>query len=235
MTLFLSHRGESDDAPENTIESYELAMARDSDGIELDVRLSSDGRAACFHDETLDRVAGAPLRVADSTLAEMRRHYPVPLLREALATLSPGKIMQIEFKGIPAALEPGRAAIDAWKGERALLSISSFEPETIAAAADVFPDLHRLLLVDQKSIWGRFPAPEELADHVKQFRCTGVSFKAAFEADSRFVDRLRAAGLRVVVWGVSSDELGLAMARAGVDAMTCNHAVALRRRFRESN
>lgn len=76
MTLFLSHRGESDDAPENTMESFRLAMERDSDGIELDVRLSADGKAACFHDETLDRVAGVPLRVADSTLSEMRKYYP---------------------------------------------------------------------------------------------------------------------------------------------------------------
>lgn len=49
--------------------------------------------------------------------------------------------MQIEFKGIPSALEPGRAAIEAWNRDRAQLAISSFEPETIAAAADCFPDL----------------------------------------------------------------------------------------------
>ncbi len=232
MTLFLSHRGESDDAPENTMESFRLAMERDSDGIELDVRLSADGKAACFHDETLDRVAGVPLRVADSTLSEMRKYYPVPLLAEALAVLKPGRHMQIEFKGIPSALEPGRAAIEAWNGDRAQLAISSFEPETIAAAADCFPDLPRLLLLDQCAHFGRFPSPEELSAHVKQFRCTGVSFKADFRADRRFVEALRATGLRVVAWGVSSDELGLAMAESGVDAMTCNHAVALRRLYR---
>lgn len=59
-----------------------------------------------------------------------------------------------------------------------------------------------------------------------------MSFKADFRADRRFVEALRATGLRVVAWGVSSDELGLAMAESGVDAMTCNHAVALRRLYR---
>lgn len=39
--------------------------------------------------------------------------------------------------------------------------------------------------------------------------------------------------MRVVCWGVRSDELGLAMARIGVDAMTCNHAVALRAEYRK--
>ena len=34
--VFLSHRGESDDAPENTMQAYQLAMDRGSDGIELE-------------------------------------------------------------------------------------------------------------------------------------------------------------------------------------------------------
>ena len=33
-TVFLSHRGESDDAPENTMSSFALAAEMDSDGIE---------------------------------------------------------------------------------------------------------------------------------------------------------------------------------------------------------
>ena len=87
MTLFLSHRGESDDAPENTLNAFSLAMERDSDGIELDIRLSADGEVVCVHDETLERVAGAKLAVAEASLAELRKFYPVPRLSEALAVL----------------------------------------------------------------------------------------------------------------------------------------------------
>ena len=52
-------------------------------------------------------------------------------------------------------------------------------------------------------------------------------------ADADLVNELRAAGLRVVGWGVFNDELGLHLARTGVDAMTCNHAVALREKYRK--
>ena len=52
--------------------------------------------------------------------------------------------------------------------------------------------------------------------------------KADMLADKTFVDALREEGLRAVCWGIFTDELGLAMAAAGVDALTCNHAVALR-------
>ena len=233
MTRFLSHRGESDDAPENTLSAYKLAMERDSDGIELDIRLTADGEAACVHDETIERVSGVRLAVSDATLAALRQYHPVPLLSEALAVLKPGKQMQIELKGPWPQLQPVKAVLDRRGGDRKGLALSSFDEETIRAAADVFPELPRLLLTDRTHRFGRFPAPEQVVACLHSLRCTGISFLATAEADAAFVEALHRAGMRVVCWGVRSDELGLAMARIGVDAMTCNHAVALRAEYRK--
>lgn len=233
MTIFLSHRGESDDAPENTLRAFSLAMERDSDGIELDIRLTADGDVVCVHDETLERVAGVKLAVADASLAELRNHYPVPLLSEALALLRPGKHMQIELKGVQPLARPLKQVLEQWGGDRRSLALSSFEEETIRNAAEFFPDLPRLLLVDLKNRFGVFPSAELVMDYLRKLHCTGVSFKATTEADAAFVAALHAEKFRVVSWGVFSDELGLAMAALDVDAMTCNHAVALRRRWRE--
>ncbi len=233
MTRFLSHRGESDDAPENTLSAYKLAMERDSDGIELDIRLTADGEAACVHDETIERVSGVRLAVSDATLAALRQYHPVPLLSEALAVLKPGKQMQIELKGPWPQLQPVKAVLDRRGGDRKGLALSSFDEETIRAAADVFPELPRLLLTDLTRRFGRFPAPEQVVACLHSLRCTGISFLATAEADASFVEALHRAGMRVVCWGVRSDELGLAMARIGVDAMTCNHAVALRAEYRK--
>ena len=233
MTIFLSHRGESDDAPENTLRAFSLAMERDSDGIELDIRLTADGDVVCVHDETLERVAGVKLAVADASLAELRNHYPVPLLSEALALLRPGKHMQIELKGVQPLARPLKQVLEQWGGDRRSLALSSFEEETIRNAAEFFPDLPRLLLVDLKNRFGVFPSAEQVMDYLRKLHCTGVSFKATPEADAAFVAALHAEKFRVDSWGVFSDELGLAMAALGVDAMTCNHAVALRRRWRE--
>ena len=233
MTIFLSHRGESDDAPENTLRAFSLAMERDSDGIELDIRLTADGDVVCVHDETLERVAGVKLAVADASLAELRNHHPVPLLSEALALLRPGKHMQIELKGVQPLARPLKQVLEQWGGDRRSLALSSFEEETIRNAAEFFPDLPRLLLVDLKNRFGVFPSAEQVMDYLRKLHCTGVSFKATTEADAAFVAALHAEKFRVVSWGVFSDELGLAMAALGVDAMTCNHAVALRRWWRE--
>ena len=50
----ISHRGESVDAPENTLPAYKTAVERGF-GFECDVYLSKDGRVFTFHDNTLTR------------------------------------------------------------------------------------------------------------------------------------------------------------------------------------
>lgn len=232
MTLFLSHRGESDDAPENTLEAFKLAMDRDSDGWELDIRLTKDKYVVVVHDADLKRVANADLEIADSTLSELQSAHAVPLFNDVLAALKKGKHCQIELKGTDLNIVNGlKNILDAWDGNRKQLAISSFEEETIKKAAEFFPDLPRLLLLDLKKKFGNFPTAQQTADYMRSLLCTGVSFKADFAADRNFVDELHKLGMRVVCWGVFTDELGIAMAKIGVDAMTCNHAVALRSKY----
>lgn len=234
MTLFLSHRGESDDAPENTLSAFALAMERDSDGIELDIRLTSDGFTVVVHDADLKRVAKNDAVVSATPLEALQAIHPVPLLTDVLALLKPGKHLQIELKGSDLGIVPAlKNILDNWCGDRKQLAISSFEEETIKKAGEYFADLPRVLLTDLAKKFGTFPTAAETAEYMRSLNCTGVSFKADFAADRAFVDALKAENMRVVCWGVFSDELGLAMAEAGVDAMTCNHAVALRQKHRE--
>ena len=155
-------------------------------------------------------------------------------LAEALDLLKPGKHMQIELKGNDKNLLPAlKTVLEQWKGNKAQLALSSFEKETIQSAGVFFPELPRLLLTDLKTEFGSFPSAAQVSESMKSLNCTGVSFKADRSASREFVNQLHANGLRVVCWGVSSDELGIAMAELGVDAMTSNHAVALRRIWRE--
>src|SRR5258708_9370548 len=53
--LIISHRGAMGYAPENTIVSFEEAIRRGADWIELDVQLSQDGEVVVLHDTSVDR------------------------------------------------------------------------------------------------------------------------------------------------------------------------------------
>ena len=71
-TKIWAHRGASGYAPENTLESFELAIEQKADGIELDVQMTKDGELVVIHDETIDRTGNGTGRVQDHTLKELK-------------------------------------------------------------------------------------------------------------------------------------------------------------------
>jgi glycerophosphoryl diester phosphodiesterase len=73
LALIIAHRGASGDAPENTIEAFELAWQRGADGIEFDIHFSSDEMPVVIHDPCLDRTTSSAGRVRDYTAEVLQR------------------------------------------------------------------------------------------------------------------------------------------------------------------
>src|SRR5512139_1857475 len=70
--IIFAHRGASAHAPENTLAAFELALAQQADAIELDVKLSADGRVIVIHDSTVDRTTDGHGKVKDMSLADLK-------------------------------------------------------------------------------------------------------------------------------------------------------------------
>src|SRR6476646_10554366 len=95
----IAHRGESADAPENTMAAFRLAWERKVRAIELDVHLTGDGKLIVVHDADTKRVAGTKRIIKESTLDDLRSldagrwkgarwaGEKMPTLDEALATI----------------------------------------------------------------------------------------------------------------------------------------------------
>src|SRR5436305_5677398 len=82
--LVLAHRGASRRAPENTIEAFRLARELGADGVELDVRRTSDGVLVLSHDPVIE---GFGL-VVEHPFEHLRAERPlVPTLEEAFDAL----------------------------------------------------------------------------------------------------------------------------------------------------
>ncbi len=65
-----AHRGASLIAPENTLESFRLAAG--AGGLELDVHLTSDGRVAVIHDDSVNRTTDGAGLVREMTFREVQ-------------------------------------------------------------------------------------------------------------------------------------------------------------------
>lgn len=91
--VVIAHRG-GEDAAENSLAAIASAAREGADYAELDVRLTADGHVVVFHDRYTGRLSaeGRNLRVADLTLAQLRRMpmtshgmvYYVPTLTQAI-------------------------------------------------------------------------------------------------------------------------------------------------------
>jgi glycerophosphoryl diester phosphodiesterase len=92
LPLLLGHRGAraSKSVPENTLASFDLALAHGCDGFEFDVRLSGCGRSVVCHDPKID---GITVAEAD---AEQLAHLPV--LEDVLQGYSQTAFLDIELK-----------------------------------------------------------------------------------------------------------------------------------------
>lgn len=85
----IGHRGAAGLAPENSIRAIQAAIAAGVDGVEFDVRLSSDGQLFLCHDPTLERTHDVEQHIAQLTAAKIRKIKGVdgdhvPSLEEAL-------------------------------------------------------------------------------------------------------------------------------------------------------
>lgn len=71
--IIYSHRGDSLNAPENTLVSFYYAYLSESDGIETDVRLTKDNIPILIHDKTINRTSNSKLggKVSNYTYKEL--------------------------------------------------------------------------------------------------------------------------------------------------------------------
>lgn len=109
-TQIWAHRGASGYAPENTLPAFQKAIEMESDGVELDVQMTKDGKLVVIHDETVNRVSNGKGWVKDYSLDELRKlkiqgkftgyqSLKIPLLEEVFALLSEtALIVNVELK-----------------------------------------------------------------------------------------------------------------------------------------
>ena len=130
-----AHRGlfGRNEIVENTMPAFEEAESAGF-GIELDVRLSSDGEIVVFHDSTLERLCGRPERVDSLTGSELSwvdikgTYDRIPLFTDVLERIDHRIPLCIELKGEgtgTALCEKIAPLLDSYDG---YYSVESFNP-----------------------------------------------------------------------------------------------------------
>ena len=218
--LNIAHRGASQDAPENTLAAFDLAIEQGADMIETDLHLLRDGAIALYHDDEIGGVAVGALG-----LAELRERLPrAPTLQETLDRCGARIPFNLEIKSPPtgdyAGLEKRVLREIAQRGLLARTLFSSFSDSVLAKLRELEPQARLGTLV-----WVRQPGkPIERASRVG---AEAVHLHVALASETAVSDA-HAAGLRVNVYTVDVPEVQLRLRGYGVDGIFTNAPGKLR-------
>lgn len=95
----IGHRGARGLAPENTLESFGLALKYKVDGIECDVRVTRDGVPILAHDEHVVSEAGDSYEIVKHAYKELKSYQPkLPTLEEAIRFVDARVPLYVELK-----------------------------------------------------------------------------------------------------------------------------------------
>ena len=241
--LIVAHRGASHDAPENTLAAFRLAWQQGADAIEGDYHLTRDGHIVCLHDPDTKRTAGVSLKVAQSTLQELRRlevgswkgpqwkGEHIPLLQEVLAIVPPGKKVFLELKAGPEMLPALREAITHSGLAHTQVVLISFHPQVIAKARNALPELQALVLMDHKKgerpgEWT--PSLPEILQKLDEMDANGLDVAAHERVNRTFVEAIRRTGRSLHVWTIDKPAVASRYWKLKVASITTNRPQWLR-------
>ncbi|SPF77519.1 glycerophosphodiester phosphodiesterase family protein [Pseudoprimorskyibacter insulae] len=237
LTRPIAHRALHNRAvgrPENSRAAMKAAVDRGY-GIEIDLQMSSDGQAMVFHDYDLKRLTGQDGQVCQMTAKELgaipllHGDEGIPTLPEILEVVQ-GKVpLLIEVKDLVGGLGPNvgtleAAAAKALYGYQGDVALMSFNPHSVAALADLAPQIPRGLTTSGYLArdWPRVHEPMRIKlRQIGDFDRVGACFIShdANELDSPRVAELKAQGTPILCWTIRSAEAE-AKARRVADNVT---------------
>jgi glycerophosphoryl diester phosphodiesterase len=210
--LLLGHRGARAEKsiPENTLASFDLALAQGCDGFEFDVRLTADGQAVVCHDATT-----RGLKIAESSAEKLA----LPQLAEVLARYHDTAFLDIELK--VSGLETITADLLRRFAPARGFVVSSFLPEVLRAIHDVDATIPLGLICEtraESSRWPEFPV-EYVIPHHKLAR-------------QSLIREIKAAGKKILVWTVNAAVDMKRFSKCGVNGIISDHPKRLSRSLR---
>lgn len=238
LPIVFAHRGDLAHAPENTLPSFQQAIQKGADGVELDAKLTVDGHVIVFHDMSVDRTSNGSGKVASLTLDAIRKldagswfnekfkGTQVPLLEEVFETVGKDKLINIELTNYST---PRDGLVDKVcdlinrHGNQKQIIFSSFFASNLRRGAHILPEISRGLLAMPGivGIWARsfgftFGDYQALHPHI-----SSVSREQ--------VQRVHRLKRRVHVWTANLPEEIMRLKEWGVDGIfTDDPAIAMK-------
>ena len=243
-----AHRGASARAPENTLESFRLALAAGAPYFELDVRLSADGSLMVIHDPSVIRTTSRRGQVEKLTLGVLReldagwgftpdhghsfpyrgRGLRIPTLEEVLTSF-PEARLTIEIKRSRPGVAEAVAQVVRRLAADSRILVASFEHDLLCRFRELAPsvptafsklEVRQFLARVREGSFADYQAPGEALQVPEYFGLRRVVSPA-------LLDAAHARGVEVHVWGVNEISNLRRLVSLGVDGLMVDDPAAV--------
>ena len=232
--LLIGHRGNSSEAPENTLAAVRSALELDApcELVEIDVHASADGELVVIHDATIDRTTDGRGKVAELSWEALRARSAgyaekygdrfagerIPSLEEVLDAVADGGAgVMIEIKARGLGDEVARLL--ASRGELGDHVVASFHAGVVVDVSMADPRIPTLYLGEEAT-----PEQIEVARRIGA-DVIGIPSEGLSAA---LIERAHAGGLAVWVWTVNEPERAGELLGWGADGIITDRPRAMR-------
>ena len=231
LPIIEAHRGDSANAPENTLAAFRAAVALPVRWIELDVHPTRDGVLVVIHDDTVDRTTDGSGAVGELTLEALCRldagswfdarfvGERIPTLAEVVDLVGPTDTrLNIEIKSPPPGLDVAQPVVDLLRqaGKEGEYVVSSFDLSVLLEVQALAPEITLALIGHGAGILA--PA----LDH-------GLPWIHAYHGtlDQAIIADAHAGGLRVNAWTVDDPSTLASWVARGLDKVCTNRPTVM--------
>ena len=206
--LLLGHRGAraTRTVPENTIQSFDLALAHGCDGFEFDVRKTADARAVICHDPEFCKLEIA--KAGPGILEEL------PTLKQVLMRYARTAFLDIELK-VPGLEYSLLSCLRASPPQRGFV-VSSFLPEVLETLTALDRALPLGLLTETPSQLLRW-----------QVSSARFMLPHSTQIDADLCRAVHVAGKKIIGWTINEKEEMLRLASWGIDGIISDETETL--------
>lgn len=229
-TKIAAHRGDSKEAPENTLAAFESAISNLADYAELDVQETKDGKVVVMHDSNLKRVSGVKKNIwnvgykdlmnldVGSWFSNDFREEKIPTLEEVIE-FTKGKLklnIEIKLTGHEKHLEESVVELIEKYGIENDCVVTSFQSKALQNVKKYNQDIKTGYIL-----------------HVAYGDFSGLEYANALSvnytfATAKLVNEAHSADKEVYVWTVNSPEAITEMVEKGVDMIITDDPVLAR-------
>lgn len=245
--VLIAHRGESYDAPENTITAINLAWLQNADAVEIDIHLTKDNEIVVIHDSNTKRTSGVSSVVKFRSLEELKKldvgsskgekwiNERIPVLQEVLKIIPPEKSIFIEIKCGIELFDALKNVLETSALNNSQIKLIGFDLRVMSSLKKSFPlyDVYWCKRIDKEKIILTQQGWDKIITAVKENNLDGLNLSYSGCLNKRIVEIIKSNDIKLFVWTINDPQKVNKLISYGVDGIMSDRAGWLKNKINE--